>query len=83
MGTVPPRLLLPRPPRLYALYIDESERYGSMCYHSSQEAQAVCNALQSVYDRVYYGCRFSVRERDVVSETLPAFDRRLIRISEV
>ncbi len=46
---------------------------------SEQEAQSVCDALQGVYDRLLYGCVFSVRVR---SGQAPAFDSRLLNITE-
>ncbi len=62
---------------LYTLWIDDSERYGTMTYQTADEAQAVCKALQDVYDRLLYDCVFSVRLRSA-EIPLPAFDSRLI-----
>lgn len=73
-------LLLLTPP-FWTIWIDDSQRYGTMTYQSADEAQAVCDALQGVYDRHLYGCVFSVRLRNT-EIPLPAFDARLIGAEE-
>jgi hypothetical protein len=76
-------LLLLTPP-WYSVWIADgltTQRYGDMTYQTADDAQAVCDALQAVYDRLLWECRFSVRLRNA-ERPLPACDARLIGIEK-